>query len=173
MGRKPFERCMWWIWFLYNFLQVEITYRGEPLGNELSVEFIFKTRGIDSSIRNPCFKYKRRQDANSHSYVISWNFVNRVDSQNLFINWCSPNSGQWDSHSDLFFFFFLRTLRIPPKLQRNFKKTPAELLFGRIRPTWKITCPRNFQLIFFFVSKESIVSRFVASRKGNFNSKSL
>jgi len=43
-------------------LDLEITYRGEVLGTEHSLEYIAKTRGIDKSGRSPIFKYSLRKD---------------------------------------------------------------------------------------------------------------
>lgn len=42
---------------------LDLTYRGESLGNEHSLEYILKTRGIEPTVKNPIFKYRvRRED---------------------------------------------------------------------------------------------------------------
>eukprot|EP01114_Cavostelium_apophysatum_P017510 TRINITY_DN5220_c0_g1_i1.p1 TRINITY_DN5220_c0_g1~~TRINITY_DN5220_c0_g1_i1.p1 ORF type:complete len:289 (-),score=27.62 TRINITY_DN5220_c0_g1_i1:57-875(-) len=40
---------------------LEITYRGEIVGNEHSVEYILKTRGREDNARHPLFKYRMRK----------------------------------------------------------------------------------------------------------------
>ena len=42
---------------------MEITYRGEVLGNEHSLEYILKSRGgFDNQGKTPCFKYRWRRN---------------------------------------------------------------------------------------------------------------
>jgi len=40
--------------------ELEITYKGETLGNEHSLEYIFKTRGVLLDAKIPCFKYRTK-----------------------------------------------------------------------------------------------------------------
>jgi len=47
---------------LDSIQQLEITYRGEVLGTEHSLEYILKTRGMDPRSKNPTFKYKTISD---------------------------------------------------------------------------------------------------------------
>jgi len=45
---------------LESIKELEITYRGEVLGTEHSLEYILKTRGVDPRTKNPIFKYRTR-----------------------------------------------------------------------------------------------------------------
>jgi len=48
---------------------LEITYRGEVLGNEHSLEYILKSRGLDPNSKNPNFKYRMRKS--EHLQVVT------------------------------------------------------------------------------------------------------
>jgi polycomb group RING finger protein 3 len=46
---------------LKSLNDVEITYRGEVLGSEHSLEYILKTRGLDPNAKGPIFKYRKKK----------------------------------------------------------------------------------------------------------------
>jgi len=47
---------------LDSIKDLEITYRGEVLGNEHSLEYILKTRGLDPHEKNPRFVYRTKKE---------------------------------------------------------------------------------------------------------------
>lgn len=48
---------------LPSLKDLEITYRGDIMGNELSLEYILRSRGLSAETKNPIFKFQRSSGA--------------------------------------------------------------------------------------------------------------
>jgi len=60
------------------FNDIEITYRGELLGNEYSLEYVLKSRGLDPSTKNPVMKYRTRRQEHAQLVHTAERFTDKT-----------------------------------------------------------------------------------------------